>query len=211
MTFAGYDPGGNGKHGLALLDTVRGKAISLETTTLATPEAVLQRLQDVDNLVGIGIDTLTCWSTGSSGWRPADRWLRMQYPEVRPSIVSPNGMYGSMGLNGMSVLCVLRSISPGLVITETHPKVLHWALRRSKYDYGEGHNEMDGALTVELGINVQTTNDHEWDAASSLLPLLRGYDEDWTQDLHQLPTAPTERIVQPCGETHYFWPYTEGV
>ena len=59
---------------------------------------------------GIGVNTLTAWSTGRAGWRPADRWLRYRYPEVRNSVASPNSLFGSMALNGMSVLMSLRTI-----------------------------------------------------------------------------------------------------
>jgi len=203
---AGYDPGGNDNHGLALLTIRDGKATALVTETLRTAEDVIAQLARVDRLIGIGVDTLTCWSTGPSGWRPADRWLRDHYPEVESSVVSPNSLFGSMGLNGMAVLVVTQRSRPSLLITETHPKVLCRHLLGEKYDYVNKRTVMDEELTRGLGIPVDTANDHEWDAAVSTLVLLKRLSGCWSHDLHTEPTEGAERIVTPCGPTHYFWP-----
>jgi hypothetical protein len=134
-TIIGYDPGGNGNHGFAKLVVEKGIVREAKTETLQTTEQVLQVVEGETSLIGLGIDTLTCWSTGKSGWRPADRWLRKSYIEVQKSVISPNGLYGSMVLNGMAVLVLLRTHQPDLFITETHPKILFWFLTHERYDY----------------------------------------------------------------------------
>jgi len=85
--FIGYDPGGNNCHGLAELHVENGKATRLVTTTLGTVENVVSYLESLRSLTALGVDTLTCWSTGPSGWRPADRWLRQRYPQAKNSVV----------------------------------------------------------------------------------------------------------------------------
>ena len=134
---AGYDPGGNGANGLALIFISDGLITRTESDTVETAQNVLNRLLEFDNLIGIGVDTLTQWSTGKSGWRNADLTLRAKYPVVQKSVTPPNSLYGSMALNGMSVLIKLKQYKPSIRITEAHPKVLFHALTGSKYDYGE--------------------------------------------------------------------------
>ena len=71
--------------------------------TEETVKDVIDWCSQFNDAVGIGIDTLTKWATGKSGWRPADLWLRAKYPGVAFSIASPNSLYGSMTVGGMAV------------------------------------------------------------------------------------------------------------
>ena len=204
-TLIGYDPGGNGRHGLARLGVVDGEARRLDVSTCTTVEAVLQVVEGEEPL-GVGVDTLTCWGTGRSGWRPADRWMRRRYPAAARSVAAPNSLYGSMSLGGMAVLLALRACDPEVPITETHPKVLYRALWGRHYDYAAEARAMDADLGAQLGLDVRTRNDHEWDAALSAFAILRALRRDWTRDLHRLATEDGERLVAPCGPTSYAWP-----
>ena len=201
----GYDPGGNKRHGVALLLIDNGKIVGVETKTFITAEQVISFLNDCGHLVGLGVDTLTCWSTGESGWRPADRWLREKYREVRNSVVTPNGLYGAMVLNGMLVLLSARDRNMGFFITETHPKVLFWSLTKKRYNYDQ-KDEMDRCISDYLGQSVKTANEHEWDAAFSAYAAFQSLTRAWTRDLHQLPKKNGESIIYPCGVTFFFWP-----
>ena len=202
----GYDPGGNGAHGVAELHFQDGEATALTTRILQTTEDVISTLEDLPSLAALGVDTLTCWGTGVSAWRPADRWLRERYKAVQNSVMTPNGLFGSMGLNGMAVLIAAGQKFPDVVITETHPKVLYWQLSSKKYEYQTSKAAMDGVLTAALGISVEAATEHEWDAAVSAFAALSGILGNWTHDLHALPTEKGERLIRPCGSTHYFWP-----
>lgn len=206
-TLIGYDPGGNDHHGLAILRVETGQPRAIAIETCATVEDVLRRIEPIRDLLGAGVDTLTCWSTGPSGWRPADRWMRQQYRhEVARSVTAPNSLYGSMSLSGMSMLCTLRQLEPALAITETHPKVVYSVLWGHRYDYARSARSMDHALSAVLGLAIRTATDHEWDAtvaAYSMLCALRG---EWAYDLHQIEPRPDERILSPCGPTRYAWP-----
>lgn len=201
----GYDPGGNGRHGLARLDVVDGRPRRLEVSTHRTVEAVLQTTEAVRPLA-LGVDTLTCWGTGPSGWRPADRWLRLAYPAAARSVASPNSLYGSKSVGGMAVLLALRARDASVLVTETHPKVLYRALWGRHYDYRAEARPMDRDLGARLGVDVRTQNDHEWDAAVSAFAALHALRDDWLRDLHRLPLDDGERLVEPCGPTRFVWP-----
>jgi len=202
----GYDPGGDRAHGLALLTLENGCILRLDTRTCETTEAVIRYVENQAPLLALGVDTLTCWSSGGGGWRPADRWLRQKYPSIQKSVMTPNGLAGSMGLNGMSLLLSVRAKNPSITVIETHPKVLYWALKKKKYNYAGDNEDMDRVLSDATGIAVKTSNEHEWDAAISAFAAVNGLLGCWTNDLHALPTGSTERLVTPCGATNYFWP-----
>jgi hypothetical protein len=203
---AGYDPGGNHGHGLAVAEFYGGDCRSIVVETLQTAEAVIERLESLAHLRAIGVDTLAAWATGSSSWRPADLWLRSHYKQVSSSIVSPNGLYGSMGLNGMAVLLSARLRHPNIAITETHPKVLYWALTKKKYDYAGNSRSMDSELSSWLACDVETSNDHEWDAAVSVFAAVMGLSGRWTRDLFTEETPESGRLLFPAGQASYWWP-----
>jgi hypothetical protein len=150
----GYDPGGNGAHGFAVLRIRNDKPSGLETITLESAENIIRLIEHMTSIIALGVDTLTCLCTGVGGWRPADRWLREKCKQVRNSVVAPNSLFGSMGLNGMAVLVEAKRKFPGLVITETHPKVLCWQIFGHKYDYSGRKAVMDEALAGTLDLAV---------------------------------------------------------
>ena len=57
-----------------------------------------------------------------------------------------NGLAGLMGINGMSVLLAMRGKYPRVIVVETHPKVLYWALGQKKYNYASAKAEMERVL-----------------------------------------------------------------
>ena len=205
-TVVGYDPGGNRTHGLAWAAVQDRKIVDVTTKTYRNVEEVVASILDVETPLGLGIDTLTCWGTGHSGWRPADRWLRERYPEVQNSVQAPNSLYGAMSVSGMALLVAVRQEFPHIFVTETHPKVLYHAQCNERYDYGRNISAMNEHLSRLLAADVAPRNEHEWDAAISILAVVRGLHGLWKRDLHALPTDSDERLVQPCGKTAYLWP-----
>jgi hypothetical protein len=109
-------------------------------------------------------------------------------------------------LGRTSVLIEARKQHCDLFVTETHPKVLYRALFGQKYDYGDNATQMNEALKAKLNVEVRISNDHEWDAAISALAALRGLQGAWKHDLHREHSDEEARLVEPCGETYYFWP-----
>lgn len=157
--YLGYDPGGNGSHGVAAI-RVRGGAVV--DRQLATPRVVTDVLdwfldpdlaQRFGPAVGIGIDTLTYWHSGESGLRRADSCLRDCFDRAlneafgrkrhTTSVTALNGLRSSMTINGMFVLRRLRDRNHGLYVTETHPKILHWALFGKPYAAYPGNRPSD--------------------------------------------------------------------
>lgn len=206
-TVVGYDPGGNGDHGLAQATVRDGSIVSVCTETLGTLEDVVASVLRIETLLGLGIDTLTCWGGGSSGLRLADRWLRQRYRTEWKRVVSPNSLRGAMSVNGMGLLIAVRGEFPDVYITETHPKVLWYALRKQPYDFTDAYaSVMNECLSSWLAVDVAPRNEHEWDSAISILAVVRGLQGQWQHDLHALPTRPGELLVQPCGRTAYVWP-----
>jgi hypothetical protein len=138
--YLGYDPGGGGAHGVAVIDDRQAMC----DTLLTAEDAIAwfgERCRDRAPSA-LGVDTLTLWSTGPAGWRPADRALRAAYPDVATSVVAPNSLYGAMPINGVVLALELRRMFPTLRITETHPKVLYFALTRSVHDFAEHRDHM---------------------------------------------------------------------
>lgn len=209
--FLGYDPGGNNAHGVAAIQIDDEGHPDVRVASVATVEVALAWFSTVlagaGTRAAIGIDTLTVWSTGTAGWRPADRCLRAAYPAVANSVASSNSLFGAMAVNGMSVALELRARAPHLVISETHPKVLHYALATTKHDFALDAIAMTARACAWVGADaIHLKNDHEWDALVSAYAVREGVEGRWTTDLHALPARAGETLVRPAGPTRFFWP-----
>ena len=202
----GYDPGGNGNHGVASMIVDNGCPIKLSFTTVRNAQAVLDWFASGEMPVAAGIDTLTVLSMGDSGWRPADVWLRGNYPQVQNSVVNPNYLQGAMSLNGLALMASLRSLSENILISETHPKVLYYHLTGIQYNYRINQELMNEQLSKWIGLSITTETDHEWDAAVSCFAVYEGISRRWTNDLHQLPSIADEELVHLGGPSHFYWP-----
>ena len=203
-TYFGYDPGGNGKHGIAAVE-VASQPVSAKVHTASDAHQVVRWIRDhcAGSAGGIGIDTLLTWELGKSGWRGADVALRKQYPEVQKSVASSNSLYGSMSVQGPAVALKLRESWPKLGVTETHPKVLYFALTGTKYEWSVRSEEMTAWLLREFGLPATpVSNDHEWDALLSACAAWRGFTGQWATDLAELGRDP----VSPVPRARYFWP-----
>ena len=97
----GFDPGGERSFGVASL---RGSIVKSATVS-SVADAIGWALNECGSSepVAAGIDTMLHWCDAAGGWRPADKSLRATYPRAGSSILSPNGLYGSMGIGGMAL------------------------------------------------------------------------------------------------------------
>ena len=59
--------------------------------------------------------------------------MKKTYPEASASVMAPNSLYGAMGFGGVGLALRLRERWPSIALTETHPKVLFYALHGSRY------------------------------------------------------------------------------
>lgn len=206
-TFIGYDPGGNGAHGLAVLTVDAHRVVDFSHATVDTAQQAIEAFKACRVAPTVlGIDTLTCWSTGPSGWRPADRWLRARYPDVVHSVVAANSMFGAMAINGGAVIQSLRSHWPKLGITEVHPKVLYRAMSGTKYDAEHRGQAMCEWLGSQLGCEVMVSNDHVWDALLCAFAAWQGFTGKWKRNLHKEPLVDGETLVHPFGPSRFWWP-----
>ena len=217
----GYDPGGNGKHGVACLTIESQKITDCESATLKNAKKVLEWFYKYKVIpLGIGVDTLTAWSMGDSGWRPADEHLKkilgvnhQNAGDVNDggnnplrSVISSNSLHGAMSVNGMAVILKLREKFSGLPVTEAHPRALYNYLTAEP----RGMDCMAQWLTGEPHISNKCPlpwtqiKEHERDAVISALAMYMGLTGQWIIDLHRLPD--TSELIFPAGECKYYWP-----
>jgi phage antirepressor YoqD-like protein len=103
----------------------------------------------------------------------------------------------------------LRNVCKKILISETNARALYRFLRGRKYNYAADQVSMNIELAKWLGLPKSKTNtksDHEWDAGLSCYAVLQGMLKRWRIDLHKLPTAVGETLVQPGGPSYYYWP-----
>ena len=215
----GYDPGGEGAHGVAALEVheenSRWNPVALQVIAARSLRDAVAWLEDGcrdRRIVAAGIDTMTEWNSGSGGWRPADLWQRKKYPIVAKSVMSPNSVYGAMAVNGAAFLTLLapRFRSDDTMITEAHPKVCYFAMTGKEHAWANDSARMVGWLLRELGTDLPAagfgSKDDCFDAGVSVLAALRGLNGDWGLDLHAVPSDEKAGRVLYFGQTHYWWP-----
>jgi hypothetical protein len=215
----GYDPGGDGAHGVAILEVQKEHfhwtPVILQITTMKSLQDVITWLENSccdGYIIAAGVDTLTEWNSGRCGWRPADLWLRKMYPEAQNSVVSSNSIYGSMAVNGAAFLLLLapRFQTDHTIITETHPKVCYFALTGKKHIWKTNSRDMTAWLLKELSLagNTNINDEHCFDAGMTVLSALCGLNQDWKLDLHALPGNKKDGCVRFMKQTHFWWPLT---
>lgn len=215
----GSDPGGNGQHGLAALRVEnrggRWEPLDLFVTTGESLEDVLRWVDSACGeaaIVAAGVDTLTEWNSGRSGYRPADLWLISNYPDAAKSVIAPASLYGAMVINGGGLLLQLqdRFRRDATMVTEAHPKVCYRAITGEKANWKSDREKMTAWLIGELGVGsskqICVPDDHRFDAATAALAALRGLNGDWTLDLHARPGEDYSGRIRFCDPTHYWWP-----
>lgn len=209
MMYFGFDPGGIGAFGCALLDSANSSLSC--ATVLSVDEAVCWARRSIHEApIAAGIDTLLFWQSTKSGWRGADQYLRRKYPECRNSVVSSNGLYGSMSVQGAVLAARLRQVWPEIGLTETHPKVLWHSLNGSSYPriWSE-----QGGLVVQEWLakaklkHCEISDDHQFDAALSAWAAYSGFSGAWVRDLF-IETAEGQQAenVSLVPDVKYMWP-----
>jgi hypothetical protein len=120
-----------------------------------------------------------------------------------------------MAVNGAAFLTLLASRfkSDSTMITEAHPKVCFFAMTGKRHAWADDKSEMAAWLIRELGVDAPVgafgSEDHCFDAGVALLAALRGLNQDWSLDLHDLPNDEYGGRVQFLGQTHYWWPVAQ--
>jgi hypothetical protein len=132
----GFDPGGAGQFGWAVLEcpsnvTPRLRACGSALHADDAVHAGCAKLRVDDRLVAAGIDSPMYWTP--SGDRAAERIVRDAMRargarNVGGTVQHPNSLRGACVVQGPTTALLLRHRFPGVPITEAHPKALLWLL-----------------------------------------------------------------------------------
>lgn len=200
--YLGFDPGGDRKFGVALLD---GECV--RTSTVSNVDEAMKWADNVCRSrlpIAAGIDTLFHWATSKSGMRPCDLRLRAKYRGIKNSILSPNSLRGAMAIGRMALAFRLRQKWPALVLNETHPKVLLHALCGQRSD-PKDEKTVQGAIQWFVNqahcTEPKIEGEHELDAALSAWATRKGLAEGWDDIIGK-----GGDLIFPAGEVRYLWP-----
>ena len=196
----GADPGGKGKFGLAILGPESFATICCVGCAEEAVDVVLQHVTCAP--AGIGVDAPLWWSSGKSGDRCADQWIRKQYCEhgLRGGTVqAANSLRGAALVQGMMFVQRMREHFPKVPVTETHPKAQLFALGNPSWK----------SFTQSFSVTCRKPNEHERDAIISAVAAREGFEKRWKRDLskepkrHDCEQDPKNFWLAPV---HYFWP-----
>ena len=213
--FLGYDPGGDGKHGVASVRVAAdGSSGDLRTDCLRDATEVRDWLRDQASPAALGIDTLLAWSStggrrhGRKSGRACDIALRNRYPEHSNSVVAQNSLYSAMTING--VLIAMAGCEEGLPLVESHPKLLVRAAQHADLEMKnlcQRYEEM-----TRRGAGHREATDHEADAVIAAWCASRSYLGRWSVDLYDIDanSDDSDDLVFPAGIATYPWPEAIG-
>jgi hypothetical protein len=74
VSILGFDPGGKGKFGCAILDTVSRHFLACRAKSVDHAVEWTKENTHGQEVVAAGIDTLLCWQSTGAGWRGADEF-----------------------------------------------------------------------------------------------------------------------------------------
>lgn len=193
----GADPGGKRNFGLAIL---RSNGSVKTYCVNCADEAVQIVVEQVNSKPdGVGVDAPLWWSSGRSGDRQSDQWLRTRYGLPGGQVQAANSLRGAALVQGAMFVQRMREHFPGISVTETHPKAVWKALRMKS----------GSAFAKHFGVAAKITDDqeHESDAVISAVAAREGFEGRWLNDLGTTRYAseqdPSTFWLAPI---HYFWP-----
>lgn len=207
--FLGYDPGGDGNHGVAAVRIAEdGSLEEPDTHCLRDAAEVMDWLRSLRNARALGIDTLLAWSPtggrrGRSSGRACDGALRRKYPEHSKSVIAQNSLYSAMTING--IIVAMEAQNMGLPLAESHPKLLISAASAAD-------PEMTALCETHQRICQRPTDqanaDHEADAVVAAWSVSRHIYGKWTTDLYDIDKTRESSgdLLFPAGEAAFPWP-----
>jgi predicted nuclease with RNAse H fold len=186
----GVDPGGANAFGIAgvsqLGDVIFSSCVSCADEALELIDAAP---------LGVGVDAPLWWSSGRSGEREADRWIRRTYRIASGTVQTANSLRGAALVQGVMFVQRLRERFPGVPVTEAHPKAVAIAL-----------GGWNSAAVAALGTNLSAV-EHQRDATLAAFAAREGFQGRWSNDLSQT-RADSEQDPSTywLAPVHYFWP-----
>ncbi len=189
----GVDPGGEGHFGIAILKDSEVLGTSCVDCADGAIGFVLEHTNRMP--AGIGIDAPLWWSSGRSGDRNADQWLRKRYRLSGGEVQAANSLRGAALVQGVMFVQLIREAFPRVSITENHPKALLKSLQGWE------------VFSNHFNIAAATSNPHIQDAVIAAIAAREGFGGNWTHDLSdtRLPSEqnPKNYWLAPI---YYYWP-----
>ena len=200
----GADPGGKGKFGLAILSS-KNKA---ETTIVNCVDEAINFIREalLDQApAGIGVDAPLWWSSGPSGGRKVDQWLRTKYQLRGEHVQQVNSLRGAALTQALMFVQRMRELYPEVQVTECHPKAL---LRSGIFGAGNNLSEAWERFKDIFSLCVPKTLDEDKrDALICAVCAREGFQRRWKTDLslkrNQNEQDPSSYWLAPV---HYYWP-----
>ena len=195
--WVGVDPGGRNNFGVAVLDPDGSVYTCRVSCVDEAIDAVWRQVKD-SRPAGVGVDAPLWWSSGISGRRRVDQWLRDTYHLSGGQVQSVNSLRGAALTQGMMFVQRVRESYGDVCVTETHPKALLVAL---------DSNEEDFYRRCSVRLAAVKVSEHERDAVISAVAAREGSKERWTNDLgrrrYPCEQDPSQYWLAPV---HYSWP-----
>jgi predicted nuclease with RNAse H fold len=182
-----------------------------ETNTVSFADEAAQWLGERGHeVVGAGIDAPLWWSSGDSGDRQADQWLRRHYKISGGTVQPMNSLRGAALVQGVMLAVRLRQRQSHLSITEAHPKALLKALWRKASKAGPTWVEVAERFGLQGAVLNDTGGDHERDAVLAAVVAREGSRGVWLRDLAggRLPCEQDPASLA-WGPVNYWWPGPE--
>lgn len=187
----GVDPGGMNAFGVACLY----ESGECETACVSCADEAVSLVTTPP--LGVGVDAPLWWSSGKSGGRKADKWIRNKH-KIKPGTVQEaNSLRGAALVQGVMFVQRLREKFGAVNVTEAHPKAVAIAL-------GGWDGEHVSSLIPQA---AQSESEHARDAIMSAITAREGFSRRWTLDLS---TSRYESEQDPqtywLAPVHYYWP-----
>jgi hypothetical protein len=148
------------------------------------------------------------WSSGNSGDRAADRYLRNKFGISGGTVQAANSLRGALLIQGALLAMALRRQSPKLPITEAHPKALLKALWPDLSKSDRPWERIAKRFRLE---GPEPDDDERKDRRDAILAAIaarEGTTGQWTRDLAlcERLTGEQHPADVPWGPVHYWWP-----
>jgi hypothetical protein len=207
MAWFGADPGGENAFGVALLHPDG----SFESVVVSCADDAMKWLcRKAVTILAAGIDAPLWWSSGNSGDRAADQYLREQHNISGSTVQAANSLRGAVLIQGALLAMGLRKQSPNLPITEAHPKALLKALWPDLSKSGPPWEKIAKRFQLEGSEPDDDERKDKRDALLAVVAAREGSTGQWTRDLAlcERLTGEQRPADVPWGPVHYWWPET---
>lgn len=191
--WVGADPGGRGAFGLAVIFEAGGyRSWCVSSADEAISELVNANIEPL----GAGVDAPLWWSSGESGGRLADKWIRDKYGISGGTVQAANSLRGAALVQGQMFVQRLRERFSDCPVTEAHPKAVALAL-----------GDWNDPRVLQYLVGYNPKSDHERDAYMCAVAAREGRMGRWSRDL-SLDRYRSEQDPKTywLGPVSYFWP-----